>query len=126
MAMLSGVTKFAKKFEAGNKSVLSTAAGGIGTDILLKTVDNATGGNVQRLASINLPVVGAIGPIDFLTYIIYANGLKISKRGFIALLSAKLATGAISTVGGLNIPGFGQGNLTEQSGVSAGQPGGPI
>ena len=125
-SLVAPVQKFAKKFEAGSKGVLGTAAGGIGTDLLMKTIDNVTGGNVQRIFSVNLPVLGPVGAIDFLNYIIYANGLKISKRGFIAVGAAKLATGAISSIGSLNIPGFGQGNLTQQSGVSAGQAGGPI
>ena len=125
-SLIAPVQKFAKKFEAGSKGILGTAAGGIGTDLLMKTIDNVTGGNVQRLASVNLPVIGPVGAIDFLNYIIYANGIKISKRGMIAVMSAKLATGALTSIGSLNIPGFGRGNLAEQSSVSSGQEGGPI
>ena len=126
-SLVAPVQKFAKKFEAGSKGVLGTAAGGIGTDLLMKTIDNVTGGNVQRLISVNLSVLGPVGPIDFLNYIIYANGLKISKRGLIAVVSAKLATGALTSVGSLNIPGFGSGtNLAPQQGTAQGQAGGPI
>lgn len=124
--LVAPVQKFAKKFEAGSKGVLGTAAGGIGTDLLMKTVDNVTGGNVQRMFSVNLPVLGPVGLIDFLNYVVYANGIKISKRGFIAVIAAKLATGAITTVGSLNIPGFGAGNLSQQASTGSGQLGGPI
>ena len=125
MALQTSVTKFAKRFEAGSKGILGTAAGGVGTNMLMRTADNLTGGNVQRLLSVNLPIIGNTGIIDALTYVVYANGLKISKRGIIALLAAKLVTGSLSSIGPLNIPGFG-GNLTQQSSTSAGQLGGPI
>ena len=126
MAMLSSITKTAKKFEAGGKGILGTAAGGIGTHTLLSVVDNATGGNAQRIFSVNLPIIGSTGLIDFLTYIVYANGIKVSKRGIIALVAAKLATGVIPNVGGFNIPGFGSSNLAQSSSTAAGQLGGPI
>ena len=96
MGTFSSITKMAKKFEAGGKGILGTAAGGIGTDVLMRTVDNATGGNAQRLASVNLPVIGPVGIIDFLNYIIYANGIKISKRGFRAALTTNVGDAEIS------------------------------
>lgn len=125
MALQTSVTKFAKRFEAGSKGILGTAAGGVGTNMLMRTADNLTGGNVQRLLSVNLPIIGNTGIIDALTYVVYANGLKVSKRGIIALLAAKLVTGSLSSIGPLNIPGFG-GNLAQQASTSAGQLGGPI
>lgn len=126
MAGIKSVQKFVSNFEAGGRSVIGTAAGGIGSDILMKTIDNVTGGNVQRLASINIPFLGPVGLIDAFNYMIYAGGAKINKRGIIAVVAAKVATGAITSVGSLNIPGFGQGNLTQQASTSAGQSGGPI
>ena len=124
MAMLQSVTKFGKKFEAGTKGILGTAAGGIGTNTLMRTVDNATGGNVQRIFSINLPFIGQTGLIDALTYVVYANGLKISKRGAIALIAAKMVQGVIPSLGNISVPGFG-GNLAQQSSTASGVTGGP-
>ena len=125
--MLKPLTNVINKFEAGGKSVLGTVAGGIGSDILMKTIDNVTGGNVQRLASINLPIVGPVGLIDAFNYIIYAGGIKISKRGILAVVGAKIATGVISSVGSLSIPGFSGGsNLAPQQGTAQGQAGGPL
>ena len=126
MAITTSVTKFAKKFEAGGKGMLGTAAGGIGTNMLMRTVDNITGGNVQRVFSVNLQILGPTGLIDFLTYLVYSNGLKLSKRGFIALGAAKLVGGVLTSIGPINIPGFGQGNLTQQAPTASGQAGGPI
>jgi len=91
----------------------------------MRTADNITGGNVQRLFSVNVPVLGTIGPIDLLNYLVYANGFKISRRGFTAVIAAKLVGGALNSVGPINIPGFGGGNLAQQSSTAAGQTGGP-
>jgi len=123
---MSAPTKFAKKFEAGSKGILGTAAGGIGTHMLMTTADNMTGGNVQRILSVNLPIIGQTGIIDALTYMVYANGLKISKKGIIALVAAKIVNNGLANIGPVNIPGFGGGNLAQQSATSAGQDGGPI
>ncbi len=126
MAMLSSVTRVAKKFEAGSRGILGTAAGGIGTHTLMTAADNATGGNVARLLSVNLPVIGQTGIIDALTYIVYANGIKISKRGIIALVAAKMVGGVIPSLGGLNIPNPFGGNLTAPAATAAGQTGAPL
>ena len=125
-SLVAPVQKFAKKFEAGGKGLLGTAAGGAGTHLIMTTADNLTGGNVQKLLSVNLPILGPTGLIDFLTYIVYANGLKISKRGIVALAAAKLTSGTLSAIGPINIPGFSNNNLAQQSSTSAGQAGGPI
>lgn len=123
MGALSSVTRVAKKFEAGGRGMLGTAAGGIGTHTLMTAVDNVTGGNAQRIFSVNLPVLGPTGLIDFLTYIVYANGLKVSKRGIIALGAAKFVAGALPSLSGLVA---GQSAAGGSSAVSAGGAGAPL
>ena len=116
------VTKFASKFRAGAAGTLSVAAGGIGSDLLMRTLDNIVGSPVQRIFSFNLPLLGTIGPIDVLNYAIYAGGFKLKKSGFIAVLAAKIAGGVLPSIGPIRLPTTGA-NPTGQS-ASAGAAGG--
>ena len=98
------VTKFASKFKAGTKGVLGTSASGIGTDLLMRTIDNIVGSPVQRIFSFNLPLLGTVGPIDVLNYSVHAGGFKINKSGFIAVLAAKIAGGVLPSIGPIRLP----------------------
>lgn len=105
MGAQATVLKTVGRFKAGSKGVLGTAASGIGTDLLMRTVDNVVGSPVQRIFSFNLPVVGTVGPIDALNYILHAGGIKVSKNGIIAIVSAKIVAGALPSIGPIQLPG---------------------
>lgn len=116
------INKFASKFKAGTKGVLGTAASGIGTDVLMRTIDNIVGSPVQRIFSFNLPLLGTIGPIDVLNYSVHAGGFKINKTGFLAVIAAKIAGGVLPSIGPIKLPTTGA-NPTGSS-ASAGAAGG--
>jgi len=125
LALFGSVQKQITRFEAGGRSTLGVAAGGIGTDLLMRAVDGIFGSPVQRIFSFNLPILGPVGPIDILNYMIYAGGLKVSKRGLIAVASAKLVGGALTNIGPIALPGSKGINLSEQASVASGQAGAP-
>lgn len=104
MAVTTTINKFATNLSAKGKGVLSTAASGIGTDMLMRTIDNVVGSPVQRIASFNLPVIGTVGPIDVLNYSVHAGGFKVSKNGLIAVLAAKIASGVLPSIGPIRLP----------------------
>lgn len=104
MGAQATVLKTVGRFKAGSKGVLGTAASGIGTDVLMRTVDNVVGSPVQRIFSFNLPVVGTVGLIDAINYVLHAGGFKISKNGIIALLAAKITSGALTQIGPIALP----------------------
>ena len=119
MAITSSVQKFATKFSAKGTGVLATSASGIGTDMLMRTIDNVVGSPVQRIASFGLPVVGTVGPIDVLNYIVHAGGLKLSKNGLIAVLAAKITAGVLPSIGPIRLP------QTTVNASGGSQPAGP-
>jgi len=89
-------------------------------------VDGIFGAPVQNFFSLPLPLIGNVGPIDVLNYMIYAPGLKISKRGITAVIAAKLTSGLLPSLGPLNLGSFGPGGLnqtaTNPSGSGQGAP----
>lgn len=104
MAVAVTVNKFARNLSAQGKGVLATSASGIGTDMLMRTIDNLVGSPVQKIFSFNLPVIGTVGPIDVLNYSVHAGGFKLSKNGLIAVLAAKIAGGALTNLGPIRLP----------------------
>ena len=80
MSSLASVTKFTGKIVPTSKGILQNATTGIGADSLMRLLDNVVGSPVQKIFSINLPVIGNVGPIDFLNYVAHAGGFKISKK----------------------------------------------
>ena len=90
MSVVTQVSKHAGKFKAGSKGILGNSASGIGTDQLMRLVDNVFGSPVQNIASVNVPVIGTVGPIDFLNYLVHAGKLGFKKEGLIAVLAAKV------------------------------------
>jgi len=97
-----------------------------GTDAIMRTIDGLVGSPVQRIFSFSIPVLGTIGPIDALNYLVHAGGLKISKNGLIAVAAAKVVSGSLSAIGPISLPGSRGLNLSEQSSTAAGQLGGPV
>jgi hypothetical protein len=104
MSIVSSVTKTAGKFKAGSKGVLGTSASGIGTDQLMRVVDNIFGAPVQRIFSVSVPVIGAVGPIDIMNYVVHSGKLGFSKNGLIAVVAAKAANGVLPQISGLSLP----------------------
>jgi len=122
--VLKSITKQLNRFEAGGRSTLGVAAGGIGSATLMRVVDNLFGSPIQKSLSFNLPVVGKVGLIDVFNYLIYAGGLKPSKRGLIAVGADKVAAGGLPSIGPINLP-FSR-NLSQQASVQAGAAGAPL
>lgn len=104
MAALQSVTKFTGKIVPTSKGLIQNFVTGVGADQTMRIIDNVFGAPVQRIFSVNLPILGSIGPIDFLNYVAHAGGFKISKKGFVAVGAAKFATGALSSIGPIRLP----------------------
>jgi len=126
MGTVQTVVKFGNRFKAGSKGIIGMAASGAGTDAIMRTIDGLVGSPVQRIFSFSIPVLGTIGPIDALNYLVHAGGLKISKNGLIAVAAAKVVSGSLSAIGPISLPGSRGLNLSEQSSTAAGQLGGPV
>ena len=118
------ITKQTSKIIPASKGVLQNAVTGIGADRLMTILDNMVGSPVQRIASINLPLLGTVGPIDVINYIGHAGGFKLSKKGFIAVISAKVANNALTALGPIRLPGGGGGASSATSAPTAAAPGG--
>lgn len=107
MAALASITKTTSKIIPTSKGILQNIVTGIGANSLMTTIDNMVGSPVQRIASINLPFIGAVGPIDFINYVGHAGGFKFSKKGLIAVISAKVANNTLTALGPIRLPGAG-------------------
>ena len=104
MASLSSVQKLATRFSTKGKGIIATSASGMGTDMLMRTIDNIVGSPVQSIFSFNIPVLGPVGPIDFLNYVVHANGFKFSKNGLVAVAAAKVGGGLLPQIGPIKLP----------------------
>jgi hypothetical protein len=90
------VTPF-KRFVPVGKGIVQTSITGVGFDAVAKTVDGVFGSPVQRIFSFNFPMIGPIGVIDAINYLIHGQGKIISGKGLTAVLAAKLVqTGGIA------------------------------
>ncbi len=78
MASLQSITKQTSKIIPASKGLLQNAVTGIGADKVMTTLDNLVGSPVQRIASISLPFIGSVGPIDFINYVGHAGGFRFS------------------------------------------------
>lgn len=108
MASLQSITKQTSKIIPASKGLLQNAVTGIGADKVMTTLDNLVGSPVQRIASISLPFIGSVGPIDFINYVGHAGGFRFSKKGLIAVISAKIANNTLTSLGPIRLPGSGQ------------------
>lgn len=123
MAALASITKQTSKIIPASKGILQNAVTGIGADRLMTILDNLVGSPVQRIASIPLPFVGTVGPIDFINYVGHAGGFKFSKKGLIAVISAKVANNTLTALGPIRLPGSAS-NPSPQVAPTAQAPGG--
>jgi hypothetical protein len=98
------VQKVATRFSTKGKGILATSASGMGTDILMRTIDNIVGSPVQNIFGFNLPVIGNVGAIDILNYSVHAGGFKFSKNGLIAVAAAKIGQGVLPSIGSFKLP----------------------
>lgn len=97
------------------KGVIPTVVSGTGADLTMKAIDGVFGSPVQRFASINLPVIGPVGPIDVINFLIH-GGFRNIRSGLTAVIGAKVVTGGLRTIGPFALPGAGSpGQLTAQS-----------
>ena len=127
MASLMSVTKTTSKIIPASKGILQNVVTGVGADLTMRTVDNLFGSPVQRIASFNVPVIGNVGAIDVINYVGHAGGFKFSRKGLIAVISAKMVTGTLTSLGPIRLPGSGivsTGPATASSGPTASAPGG--
>ena len=107
-----------------SKGIIQNSVTGIGFNTVALVVDGIFGSPVSRIFSFNLPFIGPVGPIDVLNYVVHAGGLKMSKKGLVAVLAAKAAqTGAIA---GFNIVNIGAGRIPATTASIGGQTGQPI
>lgn len=129
MAITTTVTNTLKKAVPTSKGIIQNSVTGVGFDQVAKTVDNIFGSPVQRIFSFNMPVIGPIGPIDIMNYFTHANGLRVSKNGFIAVIAAKIVQGVLPSIGSIKLPGTlsSPGSATgKQSPVASGSRGAPL
>lgn len=121
------ITKQTSKIIPASKGILQNVVTGVGADLTMRTVDNIFGSPVQRIASFPIPFIGTVGPIDVINYIGHAGGFKLSRKGLIAVLSAKMVTGGLTSLGPIRLPGnsiSASGPVTANSGPTASAPGG--
>jgi len=129
MALLSSVSSITNKIIPTSKGVIQNSVTGIGADSLMKTLDNVVGSPLQKIFSINLPILGSVGVIDIINYFGHANGLKLSRKGFTAVIAAKVASGVLPSIGGFRLPNQSvvmaqstTSGVTSASGLSGGLP----
>ena len=117
------VPSLIRKAVPASKGIIQTSVTGIGFNTVAAVVDGIFGSPVQRIFSFNLPFIGPVGPLDVLNYVIHAGGLKLSKKGLIAVLAAKAAqTGAIAGFNIVNIGARGIPATTVSIGGQTAQP----
>lgn len=119
LSALQKTTGISKK-----KQIIPNILTGTGFDQLARATDNIFGSPVQRLFSIQLPVIGNTGLIDFLNYVIHAGGVKFDAMGLVAVAGAKFVGGTLPVLAGsLSIPGL---NKVANPNVVASGPGAPF
>ena len=96
--VLRQIQKTAMKFSTKSSGILGNSASGIGTNRLMRFVDNTLVGG--RLASIGFPVpfLGSVDLIDGFNYLVHAGGFKVKKQGIVALAAAKVEQGLLPLV----------------------------
>ena len=122
--VLQSVTKFTGKLVPASKGIIQNFVTGVGADQTMRLLDNVVGAPVQKIFSVNLPIIGNVGPIDFLNYVAHAGGFKISKKGLIAVGSAKIASGVLTNIGPIRLPGVAAAQSTPTQPSAVGSSGG--
>src|SRR5690349_17436406 len=101
MSLTKSITKPLSGLVPPSKKIGTTIITGTGFDTVAKTVDGIFGAPIQRIFSFNFPIVGPIGVIDILNYLVHSRGKLVSQTGIIAVVGAKIVqTGGI---GGMNL-----------------------
>ena len=103
-AMLTSVSKTVNKFSTKGSGILADSASGIGTNRLMRFVDNAVlGGRIQSIG-VPVPFIGRADLVDIFNYLVHAGGkAKVSKKGVIAVTAAKVEQGILPLIPSLNI-----------------------
>ena len=128
MAMLERQAKSLGKTLIGQttakKAIVPNIVTGVGIDQTLRAADNTFGAPLQRIFSVQLPIVGNVGPIDVINYMIHTGG-KLTKNvvaGLTAVGGAKAISGGL---GSLNLPIPGVQSVANPNVVPSG-PGAPL
>ena len=101
MALVKSITKPLSGLVPPSKKIGTTIITGTGFDAVAKAVDGIFGSPVQRIFSFNFPIIGPIGVLDIINYLVHSRGKLISQTGLIAVVGAKIVqTGGI---GGMNL-----------------------
>lgn len=114
------LSKQAKKVSTEGSGILAQSAKGIGTNRLMRFVDNTI--VAGRVSSIGIPVplIGRIDLIDGLNYLVMAGGLKLNKKGIISVVAAKVEMGVLPLVPSLNVlPGIGSPTGSQTNNVTS-------
>lgn len=109
MMVFGGITSKASMVLLGERTakkrgIIPTAVSGIGVDFVLKTADNFVGGPVQSFASIPVPLVGTVGVLDAINFLIFSQGGRNIRGGLTAVFAAKAAVGALPLLGTISLP----------------------
>jgi len=101
MSIQRSVTKPFENLVPASKKLGTNIITGTGFDAVGKAVDGIFGSPIQRIFSFNLPIIGPVGVIDILNYLVHSRGKLVSQNGLIAVIGAKVVqTGQIA---GLNL-----------------------
>ena len=126
MGLTTTITKPFKKFVPSSSGLVANAVTGIGFDQLARAVDGVVGSPVQGIFSFNVPIIGPVGIIDLINYLVHSQGKIVSKKGLIAVGAAKFVTGALPAIGGISIPSIGNVGVSASSPVASGVQGAAI
>lgn len=120
------ITQTLHKAVPASKGIIQNSVTGVGFDQVAKTLDNIVGSPIQKIFSMPIPFIGSVGAIDVANYFVHANGLKLSKNGFIAVIAAKIVQGILPSIGSFKLPGSSNtGGAGQGSPVARGQTGAP-
>jgi hypothetical protein len=101
MSLTKSITKPFSGLVPPSKKIGTTIITGTGFDAVAKTVDGIFGSPIQRIFSFNFPLIGPIGVLDILNYMVHSRGKLVSQNGLLAVVGAKIVqTGGIA---GMNI-----------------------
>lgn len=101
MSLTKSLSKPLSGLVPPSKKIGTTIITGTGFDAVAKTVDGIFGSPIQRIFSFNFPIVGPIGILDILNYLVHSRGKLVSQNGILAVVAAKIVqTGGI---GGMNL-----------------------
>lgn len=108
MQILEGTTSKARQFLLGErqphkKGILPTAVSGVGTDVTIRFLDGLIGSPMQRFIQFPLPVIGGIGIVDVINFLVN-GGPRNFRGGITAVLGAKIMTAGLSTLGPIRLP----------------------